>query len=211
MTRVTVTFLTVADELIETATLAHDHLQVEGYIVEIEPSELGYPNTPTFRCTNGPETLIVEVEATVPLEALKQWSAYCQSCSSDTRLALVVPAAESITGDEISSINKMGIGLYVALHNDWQEIAIPTDLAVNIKLPDLRNYSNPVRSILGSSFRDIRRGLWKDGFATACEALAQQAKSYLVQEVNKGRIRLKNPSGTDVTNNTLSRGIINIS
>ena len=205
MTRVTINFDTVPDELLETAKLAHNYLEIEGYSIDVEPLELGYPNMPTFRCTNGAETLIVEVADSVPIDTLKQWSAYGRSCSRETRAALVIPNTESVSGDEIAEVSKIGVGIYIASSDEWREIAIPTDLAINLQLPALQSYSNRVRRTLGPAFREIRRGQWQGGFAAACEALAHEAKAYLSQEINKGRITLKNPSGADVTSTTLSR------
>jgi hypothetical protein len=132
----------------------------------------------------------------VPLPRLRTWVAYGRSCSADTRVALAGFAAD-ISGEDVMQLRDLGVGLYsIGENRQLLEAVSPIDLAVNIDPPDLSNYSKRIRKALGGAYEHIERGQWREGFEAACVALETNARAYLKNSVESGRISFRNISGS---------------
>jgi hypothetical protein len=192
-------FLTLPEELLEVAEVAVLYFEGFGYDVEPETSDVEYPYTPALRCRRESTTLFVEIATHVDRDRVKEWSAYCRSCSKDTRAAIVLPSDVDIGTADLALSNELGIGMYQTIDDSLRELLSPVDLAVQFELPQLTRYPNKVRKRLGSSFEQVRRGNWLEGFEEACVALETVARSYLASGVSTGRLTMSTSTGKDST------------
>jgi hypothetical protein len=82
--------------------------------------------------------------------------------------------------------NRVGL----CVHDDQmlRELRAPADLAVQISLPELTDLKDTVRPLLAPAFQKVREGDWRDGLGHAYLEVEQNARDYLVQGINSGRI-----------------------
>src|SRR5574341_147595 len=130
-------FRTVADELVPTARAAHGHFALHGYAVRVERLELGAPLTPTLTAIRDRTTVHLDVVPSVDLKRVKEWVRYGKSMAADTRLALCVPSAATVTNEERAALRDMRVGLFVLDGQGVVESLPPQDLALAVELPDL--------------------------------------------------------------------------
>jgi hypothetical protein len=188
-------FLTVAEELLEHAQAAAEYFDTHGYGVTAEHHEVGFPYTPTLQCRRQNTKLLVEVAGSFPHNRLREWNRYTRSCSSDTRIALVIPRETAKTIDDESQLRDLGVGLYLSNSSTLEEAIQPRDVSLNVELPELSSLPPAVRQILGSVYEQFERAQWRDGFRDACQALEAQAREYLKVGMRSGRILLVTKAG----------------
>jgi hypothetical protein len=191
-------FVTVPPELLHVADAIADWLEVHGYKLEIEPSELGYPYRPTLRCVRQGRTMFVEVDSQVRLDRAQEWASFARSQPSDTRVAIIVPSLGADSAAVVEALTKERIGLYTA-SPDCNEIVAPMDQTVNIGIPSLARQRRPVQRLLGQAYEKIRRGEWQDGFDDVCQAFEQEARKHLIRGINSGRVVITNRHGVALT------------
>lgn len=188
-------FLTVAEELLEHAECVADFFEARGYTVKIERTEIGYPYTPTLSCRRTPTKLLVELYATVPQDRLTAWGAYARSCSKDTRVALALPQDASRRPEDDAKLRELGIGLYLSDGTTTVEAIVPLDMALNVKLPELKTLPPKMRTVLGPVYEQFERSQWREGFGEACQAVEVLGREYLKAGVGTGRITLVTTAG----------------
>lgn len=183
-------FLTLPEELLELGVAGDGHFKTLGYSVRREKADLAFPYTPALHCKRGTIRLLVEVAETVDHERMKEWSAFGKSSSSDTRVAVLLPANAALTGRDMSAAQKVGYGVLRKDNGDIHELVAPVDLALQLEPPELQNYPNSIRKALGPSYEQINRGNWVEGFEDACNAVEDRARKYLVKHMASGRITI---------------------
>lgn len=89
-----------------------------------------------------------------------------------------------------------GIGLFhVASDGGLTEIHQARDQGMDLELPTLTSYPNPVRSALGESWDELRRGNWREGFDGACIVLETEIRAYVLRHMQHGRLTFVRSSG----------------
>jgi hypothetical protein len=181
---------TVGDELLEPADLVGDYFEVRGHRVRVERNELGFPSTPTFVCTRGNTTTIVELDRQIRFARLEQWVRFGKSCNKDTRFALCLPSSVMVTADDEARLRETQIGLYAVFsdHRGVVERIPPADLCLNVALPPLVALPRKIRELLGPAYDQFGRSQWREGFGDACQALEVEARRYLKKWSRTGRI-----------------------
>src|SRR6266700_2932461 len=162
---------TVPVDLIDCADAIADYFCARGHTIRVEPSELGYPNTPTFVFKRGATKTIVEVDARARMHRLELWTQYARSCSSDVRVAV---ALSNVVGlDQIlARLTNWGVGVYVRYPQETVEIvehSVPMDISVNVQLPALDSLPARVRALLGAAYDQFAHSHWREGFEEACQ------------------------------------------
>lgn len=203
-------FRTVAEELLEAAETAADYYSNHGYSVRVEKSELGFPYTPTMVCKRQRTTLIVEVDAHIRLDRLRDWVSFGKSTGKDTRLVLVLPndsLADIVAED---NLRKMGIGLQVAQAGRCVERLAGRDLALGVELPELASLPFKLRQLLGPAYEQFDRAQWREGFEEACQAFEAEARRYLKAGLRSRRVVITSkkglpPSASDVDRMTMGK------
>lgn len=180
-------FKTIPDELLHVAADAEIFYQGEGYNVEVEKKRLGFPLTPALLCTRGHETLIVEVGSTIDRKRLDWWLRFCMSQTVDTRFTLFLRQLQALPQEDIAYVHEVRMGLRV--HNDIQhmEVRAPSDLAVHVALPAIKDLPPKVRPLLGGAFKKVDND-WRDGLSDAYSEVEQHAREYLKAGIRAGRI-----------------------
>lgn len=189
-------YVTVADELVEHADAAVGHFQGLGYTVKIEYSDVSFPNAPTLHLHRQTTNIAVEVDSTIRIDKLEEWTRYCKSCTKDMRIALVVPANPGRKPHDEDRLRELGVGLFVSKETGLVEVIPAKDLAVNVELPDRNGLPRKLRRPLGPVYELFDRSEWRDGFECACQALEQEARSYLRSRIERGTMSLVTPKGT---------------
>jgi len=188
-------FKTIPDELLAHAEVVADHFENHGFTVRVERSELGFPYTPTFLCKRQTTTIIAELDSQVRKDRLQAWLRYCRSCGKDTRLAMCLPSSFTLPADDVAFLRQSGIGIYVAFSDRLDEQHAPTDLALNVQLPQLNTLAPGVREFLGPAYEQFQRTQWREGFEDACQALETEARRYLKKWIRTGRITIVGKRG----------------
>jgi hypothetical protein len=181
-------FQTVAEELLGVAAATGEWLRDRGYKVKSEHQELGYPFTPTLYGRRAPVTAIVEVDAEVVEANMREWAAFGASRTNDTRIWCAVAAAAKRTGKQDLLLKELGLGLLVVDGERVEEMIAPLDLAVNLRLPDLKRYPVRLQRTLGPVYEHRDRGEWREAFEEACVTLEDEARRHLWKGVKSGRI-----------------------
>ncbi len=205
-------FLTVPDELVETAQAASDYFAATGYRVRVEHREAGYPFVPALVVSRRPTTVIVEVSSDIDKARLKTWCQFARSCASDTQVCLVT-TGDSPAAAKAQELRELKVGMLTLGPNRLlQEILPRHDLAMQMELPELANAKPAVRRALGPAYEQIDRGMWREAFETACLALETQSRAYLWTALERKRLQLIKKSGvpikikkSDVMNGTLGK------
>lgn len=206
-------WLTIADEYIFAAEAALKMYRTAGYTVRIEKHEVGFPYTPALQCKRQNTTLICEVGSVRTLDRADIWRSFARSCGNDTRLVFVIPKDDKINSVVESKLRKDGIGiLRFNAGGQFEVLNTPTDQALNMSLPDLSNAPRRVQQLLGPAFDQITDSHWREGFASACQALEAEARRYLKRHLKSGRIQIlgkkgviKNPMARQVDKMTLGQ------
>jgi hypothetical protein len=188
-------FLTVPDELLGQAVAIATHCEALGYHVIPEPRELGYPFSPTLRCTRSPTTLLVEVARRAQVDRLSEWAAYASACEADTRIALGLPAGASVPQKQSLLLSKLGIGLLVVSANGVTETLAPRDLSMNVNLPRISRDAASIRSALGAVYEHFGRSNWREGFGDACVVFEDACRKYLWKAISSGRTSVLKQNG----------------
>jgi hypothetical protein len=187
-------YLTIPDELLGAAEATEEYFRAHGYKVKPENRDLAYPYVPAFTAIRNPTSVIVEIQSAINLDRVKQWMRYCKSCTKDMRFATCVPAGIEVPTAIVTALRRDGIGLYNA-NDEVMEILPPADQAVALQLPELGNYTAPIRDMLGSSYEKCRRGDWREGFEDACQAFENEARAHLKRGLKSGRIKILDKTG----------------
>jgi len=177
-------------ELIEFADVAADHFDNSGYKVNVEPDELGFPYTPTFLLKRRPTAILLEVTNNIQFERLVDWSRYCKSCGTDTRVAVCLPHTADVSAEDRERLRDARIGLYVSYKDRVVEQLAPADLALNVELPDRAAMPPKLKELLGSAYDQFDRTHWREGFEDACYVVETEARRYLKKWSKTGRIRV---------------------
>lgn len=183
-------YKTVADELLEFTDIVITDFRNRGFRVGTERSRLGFPYTPTFVCTRGNTTIVVELDAQIRFPRLEDWVRYGSSCGRDTRVALCLPISVTVSGDDFAKLQQARIGLYNVSLSGLVEHFPPVDLGLNISLPVLASLPRNVRRFLGSAYEQFARSQWREGFEDACQVLEAEARRYLKRWSRTGRIQI---------------------
>jgi hypothetical protein len=192
-------YSTVADELREHADCVADYFEALGWTVKVEPQELGYPYTPTFRCRRPPTVLLVEVYASIRAERMRAWAGYAKSRNTDTRIAVALPRDAPRGMEDDAKLRDAGIGLYLSEGDRAIEVIAPMDMAVNVELPELKTLPPKMRKALGPAYEQFKRSQWREGFEDACQALEAHTRAYLATGIASGRISLVAAKGRSRT------------
>jgi hypothetical protein len=181
-------FKTIPDELLHVAADAESHFENEGYAVDLEKREIGFPFTPAIVCRRGHETVIVEVYSSLDRQHADRWIRYCKSQTVDTRFCAFVRSTAPLDQSDIAYAHEMRMGLRV--HNDTSHIEVrpPLDLGVHVALPNLRDLPTRLRPLLGGAFKKINENDWRDGLNEAYAEVEQHARDYLKAGIASGRI-----------------------
>src|SRR2546430_3175555 len=190
-------FLTVPTELLEYAESVAEYFQSRGCRVKPEHFAVGFPARPTLVCTRKSTTVIVEVNTRVPNAVLEQWCRYAASCSSDTQIALCVPARTSIPSKAMYFVQQSKVGLYLAQASSCIEQLPPYDLALRVAFPELKSLPARVRELLGAVYEQFDRGQWREGFKEACQVLEEQARKHLKLHLQSGRVVVLDGKGNE--------------
>jgi hypothetical protein len=189
-------FQTLSIDLVEFAEAARGYFENLGYTIKVEPSELGYPKTPAFRCTRNHTTIIVEVCEKPNITVIKEWVALGHSTGGDLRISICIPkSAQGHLAKCQEECQSLGVGVYVATATNVQEWVPPQDLGLQLHLPSLSGYPKKVRKALGAAYEQFGRRQWREGFEEACKALEQRARLYLKQAIQRGRLKIYNDKG----------------
>lgn len=172
-------FLTVPIDLVEYAEAAITFFRDRGFKVKPEHFEVGFPDRPTIVCTRQGTKLIVEVTNKISRRSLEEWNRFGSSCSADTQFALCVPHTRSVSGPEITLLQKFKAGLYVATATDLEERIAPVDLALRMFLPEMRTLPRRVGRLVGPVYEQVNRGQWREAFKKASQVLEEQCRRYL--------------------------------
>lgn len=190
-------WLTVAVDLVEHADRALNHFEVRGYTVRPETRETGYPGTPTLvaKRNRGRATLIVEVQARIATAALLEWARFAKACSTETRVAVVLPSTAAREGTDENTLREAGIGVLLSSPAGLMELIGGRDLTIDVSLPELATMHPKMRRELGPIYEKFDRGAWQDGFADACQALESAARGYLREGTRAGRLTFRTSAG----------------
>jgi len=182
-------FKTVSDDLLHVAADAETYFLDRGYAVEIELRSLGFPFTPVLVAKRGHETVIVEVYETIDRARVERWIRYSRSQAGDTRVCVVVRRTQAVLPEEIAYAHDNRIGLLV--HNDvtLMEVRPPSDLAVPVALPELKDLPARIRPLLAGGFRKFDND-WRDGLGDAYNEVEQLAREYLKQGIASTRVTI---------------------
>lgn len=206
-------FKTVPEELLHVASDAETHFTNEGFEVTLETREIGFPFTPTLVCRRGHETVIVEVSSSLDIVRTERWVRYCKSQTVDTRYCAIIRSQSGVDQLTMDFVVRNWLGLCV--HNDQELMVIrpPTDLAVHVALPEIRDLPRAVRPLLAPAFRKVQENDWRDGLNHAYSEVEQLAREYLKQGIDSGRTivtmrrsrRMINLTSADVDTMTLGQ------
>jgi hypothetical protein len=191
----TLQFETVAEELLGVAAAAGSWLQGRGYTVTPERQETGFPFTPTLYGKRSSTTAIIEVNAAVALENMREWAAFGRSRTRDIRVWCALAEDAKRTGKQDAELKRLGIGLLLVGDTGAEEMIPPKDLAVNVELPNIENLSPTLKKILGPVYEHFDRAEWREGFEEACLALEEAARKHLWSGVKSGRIAIVSEKG----------------
>jgi hypothetical protein len=192
-------FRTVPEELLGVADAASEWLKGRGFKVTPEHQQTGYPVTPTLYGKRSRMTGIVEVDAEVVLETMREWAAYGRSRIADTRVWCAVGADAKRSGKQDMELKKLGVGLLLISEGQAEEMIPPKDLAVNVELPSTDGLSPVLQKALGPVYDHFDRAEWREGFEEACLALEDAARSHLWKGVKAGRIVVVSTKGRQET------------
>lgn len=187
-------FLTVTGELHDAAIAAVTYFETHGHDVKAEIRDVTFPLTPTMIATRGQTVRIVEVTSSIDMTTINKWTAYCKSCSKDTRFAICVTSMEGIDGHLLEQIRTDGVGIYVIGTEGFSVFFEPKDLAMNAELPSLKEFKSGVRKSLGPAWEDFKTKGWDEGFENACKAFEKDARRYLAKWIGK-RVNIVDKKG----------------
>jgi hypothetical protein len=95
----------------------------------------------------------------------------------------------------IASLKALRVGLLLFDGMTVSESLQAEDLAMNVVLPRLSKQPQRVRQLLGHAYEQFDRGEWREGFESACNALEEEARRYLVHWSRTGRIKIASKNG----------------
>ena len=190
-------FKTIPDELLHVAEAAEVYFGDQGFDIQIERREIGFPAVPALLCRRGHELVIVEIFSALDVSHVDRWIRYCRSQVADTRYCMILRSHGNVSPRTVTyaADNRLGLGL----HDDHQLTMIrqAPDLAVHLALPELKSLAKPLRAVLAPAFQKILEGDWRDGLGDACLAVEQRARDYLKAGIDSERIIIvrgkKNP------------------
>jgi len=188
-------FNTVSDDLLPFAESAVRYFRSKGYTVGIERQELGYPFTPTLRCTRQHTTLVVELQSHLLMDRLGKWVSYCRSCNRDTRVSVVLPESTNLHLEEERRLRDLGVGWHIANNSTLIPRIQPRDLTISLSLPELAELPQKLRKLLGHSYERFEESDAIDGFSEACTVLEDECKRYLKRGIDSTRIKFISGKG----------------
>lgn len=189
-------FQTVADELQECSTRVVYYFRDHAYAVRIERGKIEYPSLPTLEVKRKQTTILIEVGGSLHLKSraiLEQWVNFGRSCEKDTRIAFA--SDKQVNDTDYQFLKEKGIGLYLYLNGKVTEHLAPLDLAINLKLPELKTLNVKLRHDFAPIYEKIEKSFWLEAFEDACKLLEESTRKYFIEYSNSGRIKVMEKSG----------------
>ena len=184
-------YQTIGADLVDHAEITVKHFRGVGYTVRREIHETDFPASATLLCRRGHTRVIVEIHARINMTNIEQWTRYAQSCSTDTRVAVVVP--DTVAAKSEAKIRALKVGLYISDSVNLTEKCSPRDLALRAALPELKSVK--LKKLFGAAFQKFEGDDWRDGFGEASEVVEQEARRYLKAGVKSGRLIVLDAKG----------------
>lgn len=182
-------FITVPEKLWSLAARVSAELSERGYAVKVEPRDISLPGTPAFLAKRGHECLYVLVVEKPNFSEINRWVRYCHSSSSDTRVGICVESVENTPQSEVVKFEAIGVGLCGMLGEAVHWPSAPRDLAFHAQLPERKDLLPAVRRQLGEALDRFDQRDWRMGFESACLVLEDESRSYLLRNVDLGRVK----------------------
>lgn len=177
------------------------HFQGRGFKVSIEGHSVGYPSRPTIISTRDPQTVFGFVVNKMEKDRLRSWVSYCKSCNEDVRVCIYLEEEKILGIKDLQFCRNRGIGVYVWSADDYQCLNEEIDLAFNAELPDIKEFNRDTRRLLGPAYDLFHGGKWREGFECAVRILEEDARRYLLRQINAGRADYNDPKNTKKTLN----------
>jgi hypothetical protein len=196
-----VAFRTLSVELVEYGERAVPHFRGLGFVVRIEPMDIGFPSTPALTCRRPQTTIALHVMSTMNDALIDDWCGYARSAGRDVRIAVLVPAASwaEFSPAARDRLFTAGVGVFVAHKETIEEVSEPQDISVDVTLPLLARMPAAHRQLLGPAYEHFRHRRWREGFDEACRAVESQARVYLADGIRSTRIQVVSDLGKDIT------------
>ena len=191
-------FTATPDDLLASAIRFGEHLTGSGWRVRIEPFDLAYPRMPVFVATREHTTTIVEVQSSVDVGVIEEWTRYAGACGKDTRVLVAVGGGGGVGvgADVLERLRGFGVGLLLVGADGPYEVLPPKDLALKLELPEV---PEKLRPILGHAYDLFDRGEWREGFEHACTRFEQESRKYLRARVSRGGVTFISAAGSPKT------------
>jgi hypothetical protein len=190
-----VSYLTVADELIEYADGAIRYFRNKGHAIKVEPEDLGFPYTPTFTAKLSHTLVICDVQDRVNVDRTLEWVQYARTCQRDTRVIVALAGSVMVKPRDEQKLSAFGVGVLMCSAENCYEKLIAIDQALALSLPELTTLPPKVRRVLAPAYDQFARGDWREGFKTACQSFELEARSYLEKALRLGKVQLVTPTG----------------
>ncbi len=187
-------FVTLADSLIGPAETVERYFEDLGYKVVREPDVLDYPYTPTLRCKRDRTSIVVDVDAAIRIERVKEWVRYGRSRSFDFRVAAAVTLDQprNLAAEDAARAAKAGV---YTVGESVTEIVMHHDLSLNLDPPELAEMSPKIRKALGPMYEQFDHSHWREGLETGCQAFETECRRYLKSGIASGRLVVLTDAG----------------
>ena len=191
-------YRTVPEELVEHADRFRTHFDGLGYRVHVERAELGQPYTAVLTLKRPRTTLLFELDLRIDFRRMDDWMRYGKSCTTDTRVAVGLPAHVAVSAEDVQKLRQMGLGLYRSMPNEVFEVLPPQDLALHATLPEITQLPVQMRRLLGPAYEQFAHSDWREGFQDACQVIEVEARTYLKRGMDgpSPRLTLLRPNGS---------------
>lgn len=202
-------FITISDDLVPLALKVAAAIESRGYKVKPEPKDIALPATPTLIAKRAPETIYIFIAKNIGLPELKTWVKFCGASANDARIAICVQDAGPISISDLAACQRDGLGIGAIIENEFRWIAEPRDIAFHVSLPERQTLSPKVRALLGEAYDRFEQRDWRMGFESACLALEEEGRKYLLKNHVIGRTgykkgtKLITPTKKDINKLTL--------
>jgi hypothetical protein len=190
-----VSYLTVADELIEYADSAVKYFRDKGHVIKVEPEDLGFPYTPTFTAKLSHTLVICDVQDRLNVDRTVEWVQYARTCQRDTRIMVALADSVIVKPKDEQKLAEFGVGVLMCGTEACYEKLTAKDQALALALPTLMSLPPKVRRVLAPAYDQFAHGDWREGFKTACQTFELEARLYLAKAVRVGKVQLVTPTG----------------
>lgn len=166
-----------------------------GFVIDVEPFDLDFPNTPVFASRSSQANHFFEVSSSPDLTRAEDWLKYGRASSEETRYTVAVTDS-NIESRALARLKSMGIGVDLIEGITVVTIAPPHDLAINMGFPSLKG---PQVRAFRSSRDLLDQGHWQESFEDACVTLEMEARSHLARGIATGKYTFVSAKGTSVS------------